>query len=312
MKISYNTWWEHEGKASLDNIIRLLKKVWLESGLIKRIVSDLEHGNSRRFLEKYQWALSLYAEHLQDTKQKVIVTLDGRDTAGKGSNIKKVTHQLDNRIFWVTAFGGIPTPEEKFEDNWFQRYANSFPKEGNIQFFDRSWYNRAGVEAAMGFCTEEEYTWFMEHVNDFEKEKIINEGFDYLKIYLSIGKETQKMRLKERKNVRKRWKSSPVDEQAQEKWKQYTLAKQKILEHTDTEHSPWIILDSTEKFLSAVEVMKAIMGTRQEVLHMIENDLSIDLSPNTKIRRTWAQELKRMEEAGEIPSDREFGFREAA
>jgi polyphosphate kinase 2 (PPK2 family) len=146
----------------------------------------------------------------------------------------------------------------------------------------------------MGFCTQEEYDWFMQHVNTFEKERIINTGYDFLKIYLSIGKDIQKNRLKARENVRKRWKSSPVDAQAQEKWGQYTLAKWQILEHTDTEHAPWIILDSTQRFLSAVEIIKAMIGTREEVRSLIEKDLSIDLSPNTEIRRNGTQELERM------------------
>lgn len=160
----------------------------------------------------------------------------------------------------------------------------------------------------MGFCTQEEYEWFMAHVNQFEKEQIIDEGIDFLKIYLSIGKKTQKRRLKAREDVRKRWKSSPVDAQAQERWKDYTFAKEQILRHTDTPESPWIVLDSTQRFLSAVEIIKAMIGTREEVRKMVENDLSIDLTPNQKIRRTGAQELARMEKEKQIPLDKEFKF----
>lgn len=311
MSINFRPSEIYKGSTSLWDISELLQKAGLKDSLIGRIVWDLAHGNNRRFLEKYQGAFSLFAEHLQDTKQQIIITLEWRDTAGKGSNIKKVTHQLDNRVFGVTAFPGIPTPEEKFQDNWFQRYEQFFPQEWSIQFFDRSWYNRAGVEAVMGFSTEKEYERFMSHVNDFEKERIIDAWYDFLKIYLSIGKETQKMRLQERKDVRKRWKSSPVDAEAQAKWGLYTLAKQKILERTDIKHSPRIILDSTQKFLSTVEIIKAVIATREEVKKMVEKDLSIDLSPNKKIRRTGKQELKRMEDAGEIPINREFDFAEA-
>lgn len=292
----------------ISDIIGLLQSNGVPEEQIRQLMKDHDKGQETRFLEQYQWALSLWAEHLRDTKQRIIVTLDGRDTAGKGSNIKRVTEQLNNRRFWTTAFAGIPTDTEKFEYNWFDRYAASFPAEKRIQFYDRSWYNRAGVEAAMGFCTQEEYEWFMTHVNQFEKEQIIDQGIDFLKIYLSIGKKTQKERLKARENVRKRWKSSPVDAQAQEKWKDYTLAKEQILRHTDTEESPWIVLDSTRRFLSAVEIIKAIIGTRTEVRKMVEDDLSIDLSPNKKIRRTGAQELARMEREGQIPLDREFNF----
>lgn len=293
----------------LSDIESILEKAWLDTTLTWRILSDLQAWNNKRFLEQYQWALSLWAEHLQDTKQKIVVTLDGRDTAGKWSNIKRVADQLDNSAFWVTAFWGIPTSEERDKDNWFQKFESQFPEAGKMQFFDRSWYNRAWVEAAMGFCTEEEYNWFMNHVNDFEKNRIIWEWIDYLKVYLSIWKQTQKNRLKERENVRKRWKSSPVDAEAQEKWGYYTLAKEQILRHTDTEHAPWMILDSTERYLSAVEIIKALVWTRSEVTQLVENDLSIDLSPDWNIRRTAEQELSKMESEWQIPSGKKFKFR---
>lgn len=146
----------------------------------------------------------------------------------------------------------------------------------------------------MSFCSEEEYNWFIQNVQGFEKERIIDAGYDFLKIYLSIKKETQERRLKLREGPRKAWKSSPIDAQAQEKWGYYSLAKQRTLELTDSAHAPWIVLDSNEKFLSAVEIIKAIIGTSSEVRKMIENDLSIDLSPNKKVRRTAQEELKKM------------------
>lgn len=250
------------------------------------------------FLNQYRSALSLWAEHTEDTRQRIIVTLDGRDTAGKGSNIKRVTEYFDISRYNVKAFPGIPKPHEKFQDNWFKRYESFFPEHGEVTFFDRSWYNRAGVEAAMGFCTQEEYDWFMENVVDFEKERIIEAGYDFIKIYLSITKETQKERLRNRQQARKRWKSSPIDAQAQEKWNYYTLAKAKILELTDSEVAPWLILDSNEKWLSSVEIIKAIINTSAEVSKLVAKDLDLDLVPDKKIARTASEELKFMEKAG--------------
>jgi len=245
---------------------------------------------------------------MADTKKRIIVTLDGRDTAGKGSNIKRVTEQLNPTRFNTQAFG-IPTLKEKQGDNWFHRYEKFFPKEGKIRFFDRSWYNRASVEAAMSFCTQEEYEWFMKNVAQFEKERIIDTEYDFLKIYLSITKKTQKERLERRKTERKRWKSSPIDAQAQEKWDYYTLAKQKILEMTDSEFAPWTVIDSNEKFLSAVEIIKMIIATSDEIQKMVEKDLSLDLSPNRKIRLTAPEALKVMKKRGEIPTKHtEFKF----
>ena len=294
---------------SLWDIQKLLTKWWIDKANTARLLEMIQDWEERAFIEEYQWALSYWAESMKDTQQKVIITLDGRDTAGKWSNIKRVTEQLDIRRYAVKAFPGIPTDEEKFEHNWFRRYQAFFPQEWGVRFFDRSWYNRAWVEAAMWFCTEEEYNWFMTHVNGFEKEEIVDKGFDFLKIHLSITKDTQKERLNRRKHVRKRWKSSPIDAQAQEKWWFYTLAKQKMLELTDSAHAPWIVLDSNEKFLSAVEIIKAMVWTSHEVRKLIEKDLSIDLSPNFEVRRTAEQELERMRKAGQIPSDKEFQFR---
>lgn len=275
-----------------------LSKTWIP---VKTILQLIEQERQDVFLREYQWALSLWAEHIADTKARIIVTLDGRDTAGKWSNIKRVIEQLNPTRFNTQAFW-IPTLQEKEGDKWFQRYENFFPIDGKIRFFDRSWYNRASVEAAMGFCTQEEYDWFMQHVSEFEKERIIDPGYHFLKIYLSITKKTQKERLERRKSERKRWKSSPIDAQAQEKWDYYTLAKQKILEMTDSPHAPWTVIDSNEKFLSAVEIIKMILSTSDDIRSLVENDLSIDLSPNKKIRLNAPQALGVMKKRGEIPT----------
>ncbi len=292
------------------SLMKSLRGSWMNDAMIQLMVKRFEEWEEKDHLREYQGALSYWAEFLQESKQKVIVTLDWRDTAGKGSNIKKITEQLNNKNFWVTAFAGIPSSEERFENNWFARYSRSFPTQWKIQFYDRSWYNRAWVEAAMGFCTQEEYNWFMEHVNEAEKE-IIDQWFDLLKIYLSIGKKIQKERLEARKSVRKRWKSSPVDAEAQEKWKQYTLAKEQILRKTDSIHAPWTIIDSTKRFDSSIEIIKAIISTKDEIKSLIEQELSIDLSPNTLIVRGWKEELERMERIWEIPTDRKFQFLES-
>lgn len=251
------------------------------------------------FLNRYRWAFSLWAEYTQDTKLKIIASLDWRDTAGKWSNIKRVTEYFNTKRFTPYAFE-IPTPEERFEDNWFQRYADCFPDEWKLSFFDRSWYNRAFVEPAMGFCTEQEYNWFMENVWKFEKERIIDQDIELIKIYLSINKPTQKERLVSRDTKMKWWKSSQVDQQAQEKWNYYTLAKKNVLEQTDFDYAPWLVIDSNKKFLSSSEIIKHIISRNKEVKKLIESQLDIDLSPNPKITRSGAQELKRMHKNGEL------------
>ena len=278
---------------------------WLSK---KEIETLIQSKNNDDFLNQYRWALSLYAEYVEDTQHRVILTLDWRDTAGKWSNIKRMTEYWKDEL-WKKVVHGIPTSEERFEHNWFERYAKDFPKQWKTTLYDRSWYNRAFVEAAMSFCTQEEYEWFMQNVNQFEKEQIIDEWIHFIKVYLSIGKNTQSERLHKRKSEMRRWKSSKIDAQAQEKWNFYTRAKLKVLEFTDTEHAPWTIVDSTEKFLSASEIIKKIILTADEVADIVQDELSIDLSPNPRIVRTWKQELHRMKKVWDIEKSKsEFRF----
>lgn len=263
-------------------------------------------------LNRYREWLALWEECTRDTNDRVIVTLDGRDTAGKWSNIKKVSYDLPNPRFTVKAFGK-PNAIDKYEFNHFLKYTKYFPGENwGITFFDRSWYNRAWVEAAMWFCTEEEYNWFMENVSQFEKEQIIEQWIKFIKVYLSITKSTQEERLRLRKRrIRKRHKISHIDQQAQEKWDYYTLAKAKILELTDSEHAPWTILDSNEKWDSSLEIIKAIINTSDEVSGIVRKTLELDLKPKKSVVRTAKQELARMEEEWILKKMKQwFNFRE--
>ena len=291
--------------SDLEKVIQ--DKFW--KSLAEMVLLSSEDDNDK-FLNEYRWALSLWAEYTNDTKNKVIVTLDGRDTAWKWSNIKRVTEYFDIKRYDVNAYW-IPSSEERINYNWFNRYMNDFPDEGKVSFFDRSWYNRAWVEAAMWFCSKEEYVWFMKNVNQFEKDQIVDMWIDFVKVYLSITKNTQKERLQWRESARKRWKSSIIDAKAQEKWNSYTRAKYKMLELTDSEHSPWLVIDSNKKFLSASEIIKAIIRTSDEVSKMVKKDLSIDLSVNKKVARTASEELKRMKQTDDFEKMKsEFQFRE--
>lgn len=292
--------------TKLDKV--LLKTTWRT---LEELIALAREDDNLKVLNEYRWALSLWAEHTNDTKQKVIVTLDGRDTAWKWSNIKRVTEYFDLKRHNVYAYW-IPSSEERIDYNWFKRYRDNFPKEWQVSFFDRSWYNRVWVEAAMWFCTQEEYEWFMQNVANFEKEQIIDAWIKFIKVYLTITQESQKQRLKNRESARKRWKSSPIDKVAQEKWNYYTRAKVKMLELTNSESTPWTILDSNERWLSAIEIIKAIINTTSEVASLVEKDLWIDLSPNRNVRRTTQEELKRMEETWILEKMKsEFHFREA-
>ncbi|NDK08441.1 hypothetical protein EOM39_04320 [Candidatus Gracilibacteria bacterium] len=274
---------------------------------IKDLKRYLNEGITEDRLNKYRTALAYSIGVIavrEDIKEKVIVSIDGRDAAGKGSNISRVTKDLDIKKYGVKAFNK-PTKEERYENEWFNRYKHFFPDLNRddffIRFFDRSWYNRSGVEAAMGFCSIEEYNYFMDNVIPFELREIYKKEFKHIKVYLSVTKEIQKERLDRRnKLIRKRWKSSPIDKVAPEKRNDYTLAKFLTLSRTDHENSPWIVLDSNYKFLSSIEIMKAIIATNDRLLEIVQNDLDINLSPNSKIRRTAHEELILMRNSGDL------------
>ena len=277
---------------------------------LEELIALSREDDTLKVLKTYRDWLALWEEATRDTKDRVIITLDWRDTAWKWSNIKRVAYDLPNARFTVKAFPK-PTSVERFEHNHFMKFMPYFPWEnGWITFFDRSWYNRAWVEAAMWFCTQEEYDWFIQNVANFEKDQIVEQGIKFIKVYLSVTKSTQKERLDLRKQrIRKRYKISPIDQQAQEKWNYYTLAKAKMLELTDSKDAPWTVLDSNEKWLSAVEIIKAIINTNEEVSKMVWK--KVDLSPDKGVVRTAKQELARMKKLWELKTmKKEFHFRE--
>lgn len=291
----------------MDQIDQLLQKFGVRS--LWELDELVQIWKERQMLDLYREALSLWAEYHAQSRRKIICTLDGRDTAGKGNNVLEITRFLDTGIHNIIRLW-IPKNTEKKKYNWFDRYENFFPSEWHIHFFDRSWYNRASVEPVMGFCTEDDYRWFIDHVNDFEKESIIEKGFDFVKVYLSVSQTNQKARLEKRSKPMERWKLSLVDRQALDMWYHYTKAKLEILTRTDSEHSPWIVIDSNERFLSAVEIIKAIIRTNRDICQKVEKELWIDLSPDFSVVRTAKEELERMKKSGSIESAvKEFNFK---
>ena len=190
--------------------------------------------------------------------QKVVILFEGRDAAGKGGAIRRITEYINPRHFRTIALN-IPTDDEKRQ--WFfQRYINELPKPGEIVFFDRSWYNRAVVEPVNNFCTEREYQIFMSQVNDFEK-MLIESDTHLIKLYFSISKKEQARRFKEiKENPLKRWKMTAVDEKAQALWDDYTRYKRKMFEATDTKHAPWKIIDANNKANARLEAIEHILN----------------------------------------------------
>ena len=224
--------------------------------------------NVRKALEeiKYDIVLKKNQEELiklqnwviQEDK-KVVIVFEGRDAAGKGGAIRRITEYINPRFFRIVALN-IPTDDER-KQWFFQRYINQLPKPGEIVFFDRSWYNRAVVEPVNKFCTDQEYEIFMSQVNDFEK-MIIQSDTYLIKFYFSITKAEQAKRFRDiRNNPLKRWKMTPVDEKAQALWDDYTYYKKRMFEVTNTAHAPWVIVDANQKPKARLQAIKHILET---------------------------------------------------
>ena len=208
-------------------------------------------------LKKLQEELIKLQQWVENEGEKLVVIFEGRDAAGKGGAIRRITQHLNPREFNVVALPK-PTPEE--QGQWyFQRYIKNLPRSGQITFFDRSWYNRAVVEPVNGFCTDNEYKIFMNQVNNFEQ-MLIESGVRLVKFYFSISKDEQARRFKDIKaSPVKKWKFSPVDQTALERWDDYTDYKKKMFEKTDTKIAPWIVIKANKKMRARVEVVQKLL-----------------------------------------------------
>ena len=189
---------------------------------------------------------------------QILVILEGRDTAGKDGSIKAITEHLSPRETRVVALG---KPSDTESAEWyFQRYVAELPKKGEFVLFNRSWYNRAGVERVMNFCTKPQYTNFMETVNEFES-ILVSSGITLLKYYLDISKKEQALRLKAReKDPLKQWKISPIDQQAQKKWDAYSKCRNDMLQSTSPEDSPWTIVRANDKKLAHLNLIRNLLS----------------------------------------------------
>ena len=204
---------------------------------------------SRKRFDKELIKLQTELTHLQAYVQKegikAIVIFEGRDAAGKGGVIKRITERVSPRVFRVVA---LPAPSDREKTQWFaQRYINHFPAAGEIMLFDRSWYNRAGVERIMGFCTDEEYERFLEMAPIVEKE-LVNSGFQLIKYFFNVSQEEQERRFMKRiADPMRHWKLSPMDVISWERFHDYTEAYQRMLNETDTKEAPWFHVQTDDK-----------------------------------------------------------------
>jgi polyphosphate kinase 2 len=205
----------------------------------------LSRREYERELLRLQTELVFMQEWIVARGERLVVVFEGRDTAGKDGVIRRITAFLNPRTCRVVA---VPTPDERVRSQWFfQRYVGHLPAAGEIVLFDRSWYNRAGVEHVMGYCTADQYEEFLRFCPQFEQ-ALRNDGIQLVKYWLSVSDDEQERRFKARlQDPRKRWKFSPTDVEARARWVDYAEAKDRMFAATDTDASPWWVLDADDK-----------------------------------------------------------------
>jgi polyphosphate kinase len=218
----------------------------------------LRKTRQENLLKPFQVELLKLQRHLEDHQRRMVVLFEGRDAAGKGGTIRRVTRYMNEKHYRVVALG---KPTEEQRSQWyFQRYVAQFPHGGEMVLFDRSWYNRAMVEPVFGFCTDDEYRNFMRGVTGFEKD-LVRQGTILVKLYFSVTKAEQKRRFDRRRDdPLRQWKLSEIDMQAQEHWDDFTEMKYRMLKRTSTVDAPWTIIRSESKPAARLGAMKVILN----------------------------------------------------
>ncbi|OLB80006.1 MAG: polyphosphate kinase 2 [Actinobacteria bacterium 13_2_20CM_2_71_6] len=240
-------------------------------------------------LRLWQVELLKLQSHLEAHRMRMIVLFEGRDAAGKGGTIRRVTRYMNEKHYRVVALG---RPTEEQRSQWyFQRYVAQFPAGGEIVLFDRSWYNRAMVEPVFGFCTDEEYRNFMSGVTGFEKD-LVRQGTVLVKLYFSVTREEQARRFARRlDDPLRQWKFSEVDVQAQDRWDEFTNCKYEMLRRTSTEAAPWVIIRSGDKQLARLNAIKVILNA----VPYENRNPDLDFTPDHQIVLSGAEEIAVME-----------------
>jgi len=242
-------------KVQRDQADGELAEDWREGGY------PYKHLMSRRSYERKKYELQVELLKLQawvkETGQRVVILFEGRDAAGKGGTIKRFMEHLNPRGAHVVA---LEKPSDVERGQWyFQRYIEHLPTRGEIVLFDRSWYNRAGVERVMGFCTDDEYLEFMRQAPEFER-NLVRSGLHLIKFWFSVSRKEQRRRFRERKShPLKQWKLSPVDLASLDKWDEYTKAKEAMFFYTDTADAPWTVIKSDCKKRARLNAMRYVL-----------------------------------------------------
>ncbi len=265
------------------DLARVLRK---QPDQVRRAVEQREKA---LLLRPWQVELLKLQAHLEKHQRRMIVLFEGRDAAGKGGTIRRVTRYMNEKHYRVVALGK-PTEEQRTQ--WyFQRYVAQFPHGGEIVLFDRSWYNRAMVEAVFGFCTDDEYSQFMKGVTGFEKD-LVRQGTILVKLYFSVTKSEQARRFDRRRDdPLRQWKLSEIDMQAQEHWDEFTAMKYEMLKRTSTNTCPWTVIRSEVKSKAHLNAMKMILNS----VDYEDRNPDLDFVPDPDIVTHGSQELVLME-----------------
>ena len=271
--------------VSLNDLIEIYKQN-KSDGFSKKAV---QRRKEEKELKPYQAELIKLQKHIEDNEQKMIILFEGRDAAGKGGTIRRVTRYMNEKHYRVVALGK-PTQEQRTQ--WFyQKYIQHFPRGGEIVLFDRSWYNRAMVEDVFGFCSKKEYADFMKGVIGFEKD-LTRQGLILIKLYFSVTKDEQARRFERRKtDPLRQWKLSEIDMQAQERWDDFTRSKYNMIKLTHTHNAPWTIIRSNDKHKARLEAIKVILNS----IPYEGRDESLDYSLDPEIVVSGAREIEIMD-----------------
>ena len=254
----------------------------------KSAAHDVEPSNYDQELRLLQIELVKLQKSLITNGDQILIVLEGRDTAGKDGTIKAITEHLSPRETRVVALG---KPSDVEIDQWyFQRYIAQLPKKGEFVLFNRSWYNRAGVEMVMGFCSKAQYATFLSTVNSLES-ILIQSGVTVLKYYLDISKQEQKLRLEFRqKDPLKQWKISPIDQQAQKKWNAYSTYRNAMLLKTSTAEAPWTIVRANDKKQAHLNFIRDLLSR----IHYVGKNKKI-MVPDHGIVFRWRGQISTLE-----------------
>ncbi len=276
-----------DGQAvTLDELINSFKEVKSDKKFGSKAKRKRKDEQS---LKPYQAELIKLQRHIEETNQKMIILFEGRDAAGKGGTIRRVTRYMNEKHYRIVALGK-PTDEQRSQ--WFyQKYISHFPIGGEIVLFDRSWYNRAMVESVFGFCTQKEQDDFMKGVKGFEKD-LTRQGIILVKLYYSVTKDEQAKRFERRKtDPLRQWKLSEIDIQAQDKWDEFTDTKYNMIKQTHSHNAPWTVIRSNDKQKARLESLKVIINS----INYEGRDTDLDFTLDPEIVISGAREIEIMD-----------------